>query len=57
MNLLDHGGAELATLLDRRETSSEELVRALHVRADEIAPVLNAFTREFRDEALLEARR
>ncbi|MBP7685038.1 MAG: amidase [Deltaproteobacteria bacterium] len=57
VNLLDHGGAELATLLDRRETSSEELVRALHVRADEIAPVLNAFTREFREEALLEARR
>lgn len=56
MNLLDHGAAALANLLSQREISSEELVRALHRRADEVGPVLNAFTREFRDEALREAR-
>lgn len=47
---------ELSHALDKREVSSEQIVRALHDRRDAVDGALNAFVVELRDEALAQAR-
>ncbi len=48
---------QLKELLDAGEVSSEEIVRALHTRADEVEPQVGAFAHQFRKESLQQAQR
>ncbi len=54
--LLDLSAVAQATLLRRRELSSEELVRLYLDRIQRLNPVLHSFVEIFADEALKEAR-
>lgn len=47
---------QLAELLARKETSAEEIVKALHARADKTEPKVGAFAHQFRQRALAAAR-
>jgi len=49
--------AEAATLIRRRELTSEELVRALLERIERVEPTLQAFNRVLAEQALARARR
>ncbi len=57
MELYRCTAVQLAQLLTRRETSSVEIVQALHHRADEVEPFIHAYAHQFREQALEEARR
>jgi fatty acid amide hydrolase len=56
MKPFEMSAVELSRALDRRELSSEEIVRALHDRRDAVDGKLGAFVVELRDRALTEAR-
>lgn len=46
---------ELKQLLDDKEVSSVELIKALHARADDVEPRVGAFAHQFRKSSLAEA--
>lgn len=56
MALYEDSAVELVAKLQAREVSSEEVVRALHARADAVEGAVHGFTEQYRDASLAAAR-
>ena len=56
MRLYERDATELLELLEAGDVSSEEIVKALHERADEVEPKVGAYAHQLRKEALEAAR-
>ena len=57
MKIYELTASQMRDRLERGELSSVEILKALHDRADQVEDHVNGFVRQFREEALREARR